>query len=282
METQEIFSSYQKTSNRLSKLEEDELVLRWQNDRDERAMGELIASNLGYIYSLVKVHVSHGTSIDDLMNAGIYRFFRMIDLRYRVDGGANIRNYGRYTIICAGKDCCADAMGVSREAHESAMRSQAVIAKHKAKTGADPDNNTIAAEADITAHKVTELGDLRNVMWPGRLQAPVRTMDKKGGQLQDSISQNWIWARIPEVDVLVHVHRVRALLENLMETVLSSDEAHVLRSMFLSDAEKTGPEIADDMEKCNSRINQIKQKALKKLRRALENRGFNYDALITA
>lgn len=245
----------------LSQEDEKRLGSRIQKG-DQKALKELIESNLRFVVSYVKKYKGMGIGMFDLINEGN---LGLIEAAKRFDPDRNVK-FISYAVWWIRQAIIHALTRYSRAYHLPQKLSNRITdmkkkaAALKTELGREPTREEIAKRMDITNDEVEDLEilDGKNVSLSDKyFEEGVEMEDRIEDSLTPSVEYQIIKSSIQR--------QIREMLEGLDEK-----EANVIKLRFGLDDDKarTLQEIGDILNLSRERIRQIEQKAMRKLARS--------------
>lgn len=248
----------------LSPQEEVELT-RLIKKGDDKALERLTLSNLRFVVSVAKQYQNRGLSLQDLINEGNLGLIRAAK-RFDETRGFKFISYAvwwiRQAIIQAiGEQCRIVRLPLNKVANINKVNRAAAELEQKYER--EPTDEEIARQAELTEDMVSVAQTTKNRHHS--LDAPIRTNDDESGNLIDFI----IPSNNPSPDLNLLNESLKKEINSAMK-YLSPKEILILEHFFgLNGKMKLSlGEIAGKLSLSKERVRQIKNIALRKLKKA--------------
>ena len=248
----------------LSPQEEVELTRLIKNG-DEKALERLTLSNLRFVVSVAKQYQNRGLSLQDLINEGNLGLIRAAK-RFDETRGFKFISYAvwwiRQAIIQAiGEQCRIVRLPLNKVANINKVNRASAELEQKYER--EPTDQEIARQAELTEEMVSVAQSTKNRHHS--LDAPIRTNDDESGNLIDFI----IPVNNPSPDLNLLNESLKEEINSAMK-YLSPKETLILEHFFgLNGKMKLSlGEIAGKLSLSKERVRQIKNIALRKLKKA--------------
>ncbi len=248
----------------LSPQEEVELT-RLIKKGDEKALEKLTLANLRFVVSVAKQYQNRGLSLQDLINEGNLGLIRAAR-RFDETRGFKFISYAvwwiRQAIIQAiGEQCRIVRLPLNKVANINKVNRAAAELEQKYER--EPTDKEIAKQAKLTEEMVNIAHSIKNRHHS--LDAPLRTNDDESGNLVDFI--------VPEEEAPPDMKLLDESLKmeiNAAMSALSPKETLIVEHFFgLNGKMKLSlGEIASKLELSKERVRQIKNIALRKLKKS--------------
>jgi RNA polymerase primary sigma factor len=251
--------------------EENELAFR-VSQGDEQARQKLIQHNLRFVVSVAKQYETVNHKVEDLINEGNLGLIKAAE-SFDPTRGFKFISYAvwhiRQKILSYLKD--GNMMRIPVNKSTSASKIKRLIAEYNANNDNIPMG--YEEETEFLLNKGFKHGDIEfyrrlHTVKPTSLNAPVGNEENSkelASLIEDRDSRNPTLGLEHESDI--------TNTNELMSNVLNEMETYILNRYFgLNGGQATQlRDIGEELEMTSERIRQIKQKALRKLRRKLEN-----------
>ncbi|MBS3806046.1 MAG: RNA polymerase sigma factor RpoD/SigA [Bacteroidales bacterium] len=248
----------------LSPQEEVELT-RLIKKGDEKALERLTLSNLRFVVSVAKQYQNRGLSLQDLINEGNLGLIRAAK-RFDETRGFKFISYAvwwiRQAIIQAiGEQCRIVRLPLNKVANINKVNRASAELEQKYER--EPTDQEIARQTELTEDMVSVAQSTKNRHHS--LDAPLRNNDDESGNLIDFI----IPANNPSPDLNLLNESLKEEINSAMK-YLSPKEILILEHFFgLNGKMKLSlGEIAGKLSLSKERVRQIKNIALRKLKKA--------------
>lgn len=233
---------------------------------DAEAREKLIRSNLRLVAKLAFEYKDFGVSLMDLICEGNIALMKAIE-RYDPDKGAKLSSYAAWWIRHSMKRSIATHSKTIRlpiHQIDRLSKIRKVTTQLQELFGRKPNDQEIATELGIPVHKVTHLKTVSSQ--PSSLNAPLK--DDSDSSLGDLIGDAQSESPYETVENKSLVDELNTLLDYLQPR-----EADILRKRFGMDHDtpKTLEEVSQELKITRERVRQIQNKALKKMREAIED-----------
>ena len=251
--------SFEHTPDRV---ESDELFVRWQRHRDQRAREELVNRFLPLARNLARRYAGAREPFDDLLQVASLGLVKAID-RFDVDRGAAFSSFAVPTILGELKRYFRDlgwSVHVPRGAQEQALKVQEAHERLTTKTGRPPTVDELAQYLELSIENVLDALETAAAHHSTSLDAP-REVDSSGesGALVDVFGEEDV--RYQLVDETVTI--------SAAARQLSARERRVLALRFAGDMTQT--QIAKEIGVSQMQVSRILRRALNRLRALTEN-----------
>ena len=248
----------------LSAQEEVELTRLIKNG-DEKALEKLTLSNLRFVVSVAKQYQNRGLSLQDLINEGNLGLIRAAR-RFDETRGFKFISYAvwwiRQAIIQAiGEQCRIVRLPLNKVANINKVNRASAELEQKYER--EPTDEEVAHQAQLSEEMVTVAQSIKSRHHS--LDAPIRSNDDESGNLIDFI----IPSNNPSPDMELLNESLKEEIKSAMR-YLSPKETLILEAFFgLNGKMKLSlGEIAGKLDLSKERVRQIKNIALRKLKKA--------------
>jgi RNA polymerase primary sigma factor len=253
---------------KLLTLEEEIALAKRARSGDERARERLITANLRLVVKIAHDYEGLGVDVMDLISEGNIGLVQGIE-RYDPRFGAKISTYVSWWIKQRIKRALANQSKVVRlPVHmvDKLSRLRRTIAALQDQLSREPTDQEIATEMNVSPERIEAMR--MAVIRPTSLDAAMG--DDDGNTFSEVVADEKAELPSEELDAIAIVKFLRQQLKGL-----TPREAEILRLRFGLDGEppKCLDEVGMPFGLTRERIRQIQNKALRKLRVALEKRG---------
>jgi RNA polymerase sigma-B factor len=177
------------TRRDVSRLETDELFIRWRQDRDEAARNELVKRLLPIARRLARRYQGAREPLDDLVQVASLALVKAID-RFDYERGVSFASYAVPTIAGELKRYfrdCGWSVHVPRAAQEMALKVERGQRALAARSGHSPTVDELAVYLELSIEDVVDGLEAAAAHHSGSLDAPYETEDGENGTLGESI-----------------------------------------------------------------------------------------------
>lgn len=267
--------SIEKYLNEVSKYDvltpEEELRLfRRYKDGDQAAFQKIVRSNLRFVISVAKQYQHTGLSLDDLINEGNIGLIKAAQ-RFDETRGFKFISYAVWWIRQSILQAIGEKSKKIRLPANYQSRIQEVVRTRNElyqELEREPSLAEIAAVTDLKESDIENC--LRDVKYCKSLNEPVGE-DEDSASLEEMLSDQVLPS--PDAD-LVGTESLRIELTELLGS-LSPREAEILSMYFGLNRKQplSLQDISDHLDLSRERVRQIKDRALRKLKRKIFNEG---------
>jgi RNA polymerase sigma-32 factor len=248
----------------LERMEEHNLAVRWKEQRDEDALHQLASAHMRLVIALAARFRHYGLPMADLIQEG---HVGLLEAAARFEPErASIQDYilRNWSIVRGGTSSAQKALFFNLR------RLRAKLAQDRSAGGNTAMFATIAKAIGVSSADV-ELMDTRLSGPDVSLNGPVIESDNQGSaERVDFLVDD---KPLPDETVgntIDSTRRVRWLNDAL--TILSDRELRIVRERCLNEESSTLESLGNRLGISKERVRQIENRALEKLRRALEER----------
>jgi RNA polymerase sigma-32 factor len=250
------------------------LARRWRDERDERALHELITAYLRLVVAMASRFRHYGLPMSDLVQEGCVGLMQAA-ARFEPEREVRFSTYATWWIRSAMQDFVLRNWSIVRTGTTSAQKSLFFnLRRLRAKIGDVGDGNLSAASRARVAHALgVPEHDVESMA--ARLSAPDRSLNAPltedgEGEWQDLLADD---GADPESEIMVsHDSAARRDLVRAALCDLSDRERLIIRERKLEEEAVTLEALGERLGISKERVRQIEGAALAKLRRALEAR----------
>lgn len=262
----------------LERSDEFALAERWRNDKDDKALHELINSYARLVISVAARFRNYGLPTGDLIQEGNVGLMQAA-ARFEPEREVRFSTYATWWIRSAMQDYVLRNWSIVRTGTTAAQKSlffnlrrlRAQI-ENSGESLTDENRKWIADQLKVAISDVTEM-EIRFAGADQSLNAPLR--DTSDDELQDFMPDS---APNPE-DVVIGLRDTQTRSRWLAEAIgdLSPREQQIIRQRRLGDEGVTLESLGKEFGISKERVRQLEQRAMIKLRtsimRRVENRG---------
>jgi RNA polymerase sigma-32 factor len=250
---------------------EHDLALRWRDQRDERALHELITAYLRLVVAMAARFRHYGLPMSDLVQEGNVGLMQAA-MRFEPDREVRFSTYASWWVRSAMQDFVLRNWSIVRTGTTSAQKSLFFnLRRLRARIG---DVGDATVNSDYRAQIARALGVAESEVeaMAARLSAPDRSLnapmsDDGDGEWQDLLADE---AATPEQEVAwSHDAAARAHLVEEALSDLNERERLIIRQRKLEDEAMTLEALGERLGISKERVRQIEGNALSKLKRAL-------------
>jgi len=262
----------------LDRSDEVSLAERWRNDKDPKALHELINSYARLVISIASRFRNYGLPIGDLIQEGNVGLMQAA-ARFEPDREVRFSTYATWWIRAAMQDYVLRNWSIVRTGTTAAqkslffnMRRLRGQIENSGESLTDENRKWIADQLKVAVSDVTEM-EIRFAGADQSLNAPLR--DASDDALQDFMPDG---APNPE-DVVIGLRDTQTRSRWLAEAIsdLPPREQRIIRQRRLEDESVTLEFLGKEFGISKERVRQLEQRAMSKLRasilRRVENRG---------
>jgi len=247
----------------IAKTDSEELFVRWQKQRDERAREELVGRFLPLARNLARRYAGAREPFEDLMQVASLGLVKAVD-RFDVARGVAFSSFAVPTILGELKRYFRDlgwSVHVPRGAQEQALKVEEAQQKLTSRSGRPPSVQQLAEYLEISIEDVLDALETANAHHSASLDAPRDDGEGESGTLADAFGQDD--GRFELVDASVTI--------SAAAKQLSARERRVLALRFISDMTQT--QIASKIGVSQMQVSRILRRALGRLRELTETDG---------
>jgi RNA polymerase sigma-B factor len=238
----------------------NELFVRWQKDRDQRAREELVERFLPLARNLARRYSGAREPFDDLLQVASLGLVKAID-RFDVNRGAAFSSFAVPTILGELKRYFRDlgwSVHVPRGAQEQALKVQEAHERLTTKTGRPPTVTELAEYLELTVENILDALETAAAHHSTSLDAPREDRDDESGSLVDAFGDEDHRYQLVEETVTI----------SLAARELTARERRVLALRFAGDMTQT--QIAQEIGVSQMQVSRILRRALARLRELTE------------
>jgi RNA polymerase sigma-32 factor len=267
----------------LERSDEFALALRWRNDKDDKALHELINSYARLVISVAARFRNYGLPTGDLIQEGNVGLMQAA-ARFEPDREVRFSTYATWWIRSAMQDYVLRNWSIVRTGTTAAQKSLFFNLRrlrgqieNSGESLTDENRRWIADQLKVGLSDVTEM-EIRFAGADQSLNAPVR--DASDDELQDFMPDS---APNPE-DVVIGLHDTQTRSRWLTEAIsdLSPREQQIIRQRRLEDEGVTLECLGKEFGISKERVRQLEQRAMSKLRTSIMRRVENCSDLLPA
>jgi RNA polymerase sigma-32 factor len=261
----------------LERNEEHELAVRWKDNRDEEALHQLASAHMRLVIALAARFRHYGLPMADLIQEGHVGLLEAA-ARFEPEREVRFSTYATWWIRASIQDYILRNWSIVRGGTSSAQKAlffnlrrlRAKLAQDRS-AGSNSDMFATIAKAIGVSSADVELMDTRLSGPDVSLNGPVIESDNQGSaERVDFLVDD---KPLPDETVgesIDSTRRVRWLNDAL--TILSDRELRIVRERCLNEESSTLESLGNRLGISKERVRQIENRALEKLRRALEER----------
>ena len=247
----------------IAKTDSEELFVRWQKQRDERAREELVGRFLPLARNLARRYAGAREPFEDLMQVASLGLVKAVD-RFDVARGVAFSSFAVPTILGELKRYFRDlgwSVHVPRGAQEQALKVEEAQQKLTSRSGRPPSVQQLAEYLEISIEDVLDALETANAHHSASLDAPRDDGEGESGTLADAFGQDDGRFELVEASVTISAAAKQ----------LSARERRVLALRFISDMTQT--QIASEIGVSQMQVSRILRRALGRLRELTETDG---------
>ena len=247
----------------IAKTDSEELFVRWQKQRDERAREELVGRFLPLARNLARRYAGAREPFEDLMQVASLGLVKAVD-RFDVARGVAFSSFAVPTILGELKRYFRDlgwSVHVPRGAQEQALKVEEAQQKLTSRSGRPPSVQQLAEYLEISVEDVLDALETANAHHSASLDAPRDDGEGESGTLADAFGQDDGRFELVEASVTISAAAKQ----------LSARERRVLALRFISDMTQT--QIASKIGVSQMQVSRILRRALGRLRELTETDG---------
>jgi RNA polymerase sigma-32 factor len=259
----------------LERAEERALAVRWKDQRDEVALHQLASAHMRLVIALAARFRHYGLPMADLIQEGHVGLLEAA-ARFEPEREVRFSTYATWWIRASIQDYILRNWSIVRGGTSSAQKALFFnLRRLRAKLAQDRTSNgamfaTIAKAIGVSSKDV-ELMDTRLSGPDVSLNGPVMESDSQGSaERVDFLVDDKPLPDETVGDEIDSTRRVRWLNDAL--TILSDRELRIVRERCLNEESSTLESLGNRLGISKERVRQIENRALEKLRRALEER----------
>jgi len=262
---------YYKEVRRYDQIDGDEQVALAVRARegDQRALKELIESNLRFVLSIAKEYTYTGLPLEDLIQEGNLGLIKAVD-RFDETRGFRFISYAvwwiRQSILQSAYETGSSVrLPVNRiNAINKVIKATEALSKELSREPTIKEISNYYMDSDTGKSDLSEK-DVRNAYADNGIEISLNTTvsDESGTELHESIAGDGL----SELENGMNRHALQTEIDEVLDE-LTDREAVILKMYFGLDGkeEMTLAEIGHKINLTNERVRQIKEFALKKLR----------------
>jgi RNA polymerase sigma-32 factor len=258
---------------RLDEEQENELIRKWQQDKDHDAAAYVIVSNIRYAFSIVRFHAHSGHNIHELISEACVGIIRAID-DFDTSRGIRFSKYAmwwmrhrvsrfvlRNRMICSGLATHGSTIPVVRnkmihaEAAGMNPRSEHIIKQ-------------IAKELGVTTDRVT---NAMNIIQGGNFSIDAKIFDNGKTSILDTMKCE---STNPEEEI--NEKQKNELIKKMLEVGfdhLDSRDMEIIKRYAVPDKyPQSMAHMGRELGLSRERIRQLEERALKRMKRAIKEK----------
>lgn len=261
----------------LERGEEHDLAVRWKDQRDEDALHQLASAHMRLVIAIAARFRHYGLPMADLIQEGHVGLLEAA-ARFEPEREVRFSTYATWWIRASIQDYILRNWSIVRGGTSSAQKAlffnlrrlRAKLAQERAAGGNNAMFATIAKAIGVSSADV-ELMDTRLSGPDVSLNGPVIESDNQGSaERVDFLVDDKPLPDETVGETIDSTRRVRWLNDAL--TILSDRELRIVRERCLNEESSTLESLGNRLGISKERVRQIENRALEKLRRALEER----------
>ncbi|HZY14110.1 MAG TPA: RNA polymerase factor sigma-32 [Beijerinckiaceae bacterium] len=261
----------------LERGEEHALAVRWKDQRDEDALHQLASAHMRLVIALAARFRHYGLPMADLIQEGHVGLLEAA-ARFEPEREVRFSTYATWWIRASIQDYILRNWSIVRGGTSSAQKAlffnlrrlRAKLAQDRGNGGNSAMFATIAKAIGVSSADV-ELMDTRLSGPDVSLNGPVIESDNQGSaERVDFLVDDKPLPDEAVGETIDSTRRVRWLNDALM--ILSDRELRIVRERCLNEESSTLESLGNRLGISKERVRQIENRALEKLRRALEER----------
>lgn len=261
----------------LERDEEHLLAVRWKEERDQHALHQITVAHMRLVISMASKFRHYGLPLGDLIQEG---HVGLLEAAARFEPAREVRfsTYATWWIRASMQDYILRNWSIVRGGTSSAQKAlffnlrrlRAKLAQDRGNGGNSAMFATIAKAIGVSSADV-ELMDTRLSGPDVSLNGPVIESDNQGSaERVDFLVDDKPLPDEAVGETIDSTRRVRWLNDALM--ILSDRELRIVRERCLNEESSTLESLGNRLGISKERVRQIENRALEKLRRALEER----------
>lgn len=258
----------------LEREEEHDLAVKWRDNKDTQALSQLTTAHMRLVISIAARFRRYGLSMNDLIQEGHVGLLEAA-ARFEPERGVRFSTYATWWIRASIQDYILRNWSIVRGGTSSAQKAL-FFNLRRLRARISVKDETINAE-EVYAEIARAIGVRQSdvAMMDYRLSGPDASLNIPVGQDEDGQDrQNYIASEAPLQDELVEEsmdgERRIAWLKKALG-VLNERELHIVRERRLSEEGATLEALGVSLGISKERVRQIENRALEKLRKALNS-----------
>lgn len=284
-DTQKANTKYIKDSMNAPLLEKDhelELARRWQEDRDEKALHEMVSSYTRLVVSIATKFRHYGLPMGDLIQEGNVGLMQAAE-RFEPARELRFSTYASWWIRSAIQDYILRNWSIVRTGTTSAQKSlffnfrrlRAKIEGEKEAEGlSDQDRQTIAEDLNVRVKDVEDMeGRLSGV--DSSLNATIKSSSNDGSEDE---WQNFLSDERPTPEDAVIGMKDAQTRSNWLNNALgglNDREQRIIRERHLGEETVTLEQLGKSLGVSKERVRQLEQRAMIKLRESMSDQYYS-------
>jgi len=262
---------YSRRSKVLEKNEEFTLILKWQNNNDEKALKKILDAYLRLAVSYARKYINYGLPLDDLIHEGVIGIMHSIE-KFDTSKGFRLSTYASWWIRASIQDYILKNWSVVKIGSTASQKQlffnlkkikQQILDKSKDFMG----QNEINKVSKMLNIKSFEIQNMESRLTGG----DVFLNQKIGGE-----NENELISILPDetsnpeelIEDLYDNRSKKNWLNGAIET-LSEREKIIIKSRKLKEKSVTLDELGKILQISKERVRQIETRALSKLKKAI-------------
>jgi len=257
----------------LTEAEEQDLVRRWKDDSDRKALDRLIESHLRLVSRIARKYSGYGISVNDLISEGHIGLMQSVD-RFKPEKGFRFSTYARWWIKAAILNFILQTWSLIKVGNSSgkkklffnlrrAKREMQLEGNHYL---SDEDISKLAERFQVSPEDVVAM-DNRLSTTDSSLEQPVGDEDGRALTLLDVVASD-----TPSPEDNAEHQQLESMRKQALQrgfTQLDERERYILAKRYLTDQPRTLASLASVYGVTAERIRQIEARAISKLRQIL-------------
>lgn len=263
----------------LDRQTEIDLAKRWRLTNDRTARDRLVSSHQKLVVGMIRrLQRPGGPSFEDLYNQGVIGLIVAAE-KFDPEAETRFATYAQWQVLAAMQELLFMSRTQVRigKKEKKIMRALAHARFQNGGQVAQIHRERIAQVMGVT---ITEVEGIEAATATGTLSLhqPISGGEDEGAVFMDTLVDE---SQGPEAMMRMPLEEKRNRVVGEIMKDLEDRERTVIQERFLGDTPCTLRTLAERMNISAERVRQIEREALSKLRRALSNRGFNPDDILS-